>query len=209
MLGDDVTLVSRPSPVTLVSGPRGSIEIGDSVVLEAGCTILAQGRIVIGAGAWLGPSCMVTDTDAGATTPTPAAITIGRGAILDEGALVLHGAVVADGARIPRGGTVGASVASGAFSPILAPSARDAQAAQAHLDRLRTVVATVVRAVERARDDDELKRVEGWDSLAAINVLVAVEGAFGIVLPSNALASLRSLRALNDAVMAMAEEQTP
>jgi acyl carrier protein len=193
VLGRDVTLVSRPLPVHLVAWPGATIEIGDSVVLEAGCTIVAKGRVVIGDGARLGACCVLMDS--GESSVEKPGIQIGKGAILEADTMVLDGAVVEDGARIARGTTIGGSTT---FEPP-GPPARVGPDGELSA-KLRSVVASIVRAIEHVGFDDDWKYVEGWDSVAAIHVIVAVEDAFGVTLPSNFLSNSRTLRALNDAV---------
>ena len=190
ILGRDVTLVSRPLPVHLVAWPDATIEIGDSVVLEAGCTIVAKGHVVIGDGARLGACCVLMDS--GESSVGKPGIHIGKGAILEADTMVLDGAVVEDGARIARGTTIGGSM-------MFEPPARVASDGELSV-KLRSVVASVVKAVEHVGFEDDWKHVEGWDSVAAIHVIVAVEDAFGVTLPSNFLTNARTLRALTDAV---------
>ena len=60
--------------------------------------------------------------------------------------------------------------------------------------------------VQDVLGDDELELheqttaddVEGWDSLAHINIMVAVEGAYGVTLTSDQLSSFRNLGELQD-----------
>ncbi|MCW1967549.1 MAG: acyl carrier protein [Anaerolineae bacterium] len=52
------------------------------------------------------------------------------------------------------------------------------------------------------RDDMSAKDIDGWDSLAQINLIVAIESEFGIRFKSNELASLANVGALKQAVSA-------
>lgn len=52
------------------------------------------------------------------------------------------------------------------------------------------------------RDDMSAKDIDGWDSLAQINLIVAIESEFGIRFKSNELASLANVGALKKAVAA-------
>jgi acyl carrier protein len=49
--------------------------------------------------------------------------------------------------------------------------------------RIRGVLERIVRAAAEVDSASNLAQVKGWDSLAALRVLVALEREFGIVLP--------------------------
>ncbi len=50
------------------------------------------------------------------------------------------------------------------------------------------------------RDDMSAKDIDGWDSLAQINLIVAIESEFGIRFKSNELTALANVGALKKAV---------
>lgn len=52
------------------------------------------------------------------------------------------------------------------------------------------------------RDDMSAKDIDGWDSLAQINLIVALESEFGIRFKSNELTALANVGALKKAVSA-------
>ena len=52
------------------------------------------------------------------------------------------------------------------------------------------------------RDDMSAKDIDGWDSLAQINLIVAIESEFGIRFKSNELTALANVGALKKAVSA-------
>lgn len=66
--------------------------------------------------------------------------------------------------------------------------------------------AQLCEIVQDVLGDDELELheqttaddVEGWDSLAHINIMVAVEGAYGVTFTSDQLSSFRNLGELQD-----------
>ncbi len=51
-------------------------------------------------------------------------------------------------------------------------------------------------------DDMSAKDIDGWDSLAQINLIVAIESEFGIRFKSNELTALANVGALKKAVSA-------
>jgi acyl carrier protein len=50
---------------------------------------------------------------------------------------------------------------------------------------VRTVVGRIVAAASEVDAAAVLSHIKGWDSLAALRVLVALEKEFGVVLPHN------------------------
>ncbi len=73
--------------------------------------------------------------------------------------------------------------------------------------QVRAVLAEVSRQeLTAVRLDDDLVRVLGLDSLAALRLLAAVEKRFGVRFPDERLAEFRTLRQLCDFI---AQAQSP
>ena len=75
--------------------------------------------------------------------------------------------------------------------------------------RVRSVMKEITRRDTNAVSlDDDLVEVFGIDSLEGLQVLAGVEKRFGIRLPDDELAGLRTIRRITDAVMRQQEEPT-
>lgn len=170
-IGARVVLVSTPSPVTLVVERGGSIEIGDDAILESGVTVRARRRIVIGRSACIGAGCVIDDS-----------CSDGDELRVDAGAR-LAPSVIVDG--------------SSSLRECLRPSS--APGTDTTSDRVRMVIAEIVPAVSTLDGGEDLRRVDAWDSLAALRVVVALEKELGVQLPYDLFASPRTL----DSVVAM------
>jgi acyl carrier protein len=76
--------------------------------------------------------------------------------------------------------------------------------------RLRTVLAEVShKDLSGTGPDDDLVRVLGLDSLAALRLLAAVEKRFGVRFPDNRLGEFRTLRQLCDFIAPGGREGVP
>jgi acetyltransferase-like isoleucine patch superfamily enzyme len=109
VLGADVLLDGRAVPIELHAARGAAIEIGDGVVIEGGTSIEAQSRVVVGAGARLGPYAKVMDNQFHPVKgdrhqrPASAEVRIDEGAFVGERAIVLPGAHLERGARVLAG----------------------------------------------------------------------------------------------------------
>lgn len=66
-------------------------------------------------------------------------------------------------------------------------------------DRLREIIQDVLDDEHLELDEQTTAAdVEGWDSLAHINIMVAVEGAYGVSFTSDQLGRFRDLGELQD-----------
>lgn len=108
-IGDDLLVNCAFARVSLSSGPRGTIRIGDDARFNFGVTISAEDRIEIGDRVRFGPHVTVADhDDALGQTGVPAPIAIGddvwlasrvqvkKGVRVGAGTVVVAGSVVAD-----------------------------------------------------------------------------------------------------------------
>jgi acyl carrier protein len=139
-VGDDVTIVSSPAPVTIVAHEGASIEIGDGAIIESGAVIRAHDHVVIPAGTCVAAGSIIDDE----VTETEAASTASTSA----------------------------------------------------LERVRAIVASVVEAAEGAALVTDVRTLTGWDSLAALRVIVALEKELGVTLPHDLFSEPRTLASL-------------
>ena len=139
-VGDDVTIVSSPAPVTIVAHEGASIDIGAGAVIESGAIIRAHEHVVIPPGAH-----------------------VAAGSIIDDEVQSGGDAVTASGSAI---------------------------------DRIREILASVVEAAEDANATTDVRTLEGWDSLAALRVIVSLEKELGITLPHDLFTEPRTLASL-------------
>jgi acyl carrier protein len=66
-------------------------------------------------------------------------------------------------------------------------------------ERLEDVFRTVFNNdMLELRDDTSAHNVEGWDSVAHINLMFSIEAAFGVQFPGNQLAEFRNIAELKD-----------
>ena len=196
VLGRKAALISSPNRVRLTVGAGGAVFIEEGAIIGSGTRIVARGTIRIGAGAVVGPSCVISDADC-AHSGSATGIVVGAGARLSARVTLLDGAVVPMGARIARDTVVRASE----LGPDAA-SMPEQVATDELLHRLRSIVGAVVPSVGDIALDEDMKLASGWDSLSAIHVLVAVESEFGVVLPSSFFERARTLETIATAVTA-------
>lgn len=208
-IGDDLQLASGPVRSHLVTGVHGSLRMGHHVTIGPGAAIAAEERVEIGDGAHLSAMVMLFDTDyhvAGdAHAPPPTApIVVGPDVWLGEGVTVLRGSTIGRGARVEAGSVVsgvvpeGARVAGVPARPVPAPDdgahRATAPASDAALERdvLRLAQAIFVLPALPALADGPAT-LAAWDSLGSLRLLVSLEEAFGVHLPTGALAGVRDL----------------
>jgi acyl carrier protein len=184
-IGRRAVFVSTPAPITLLVAPGGSLVIGEGVLIESGATVRVRGRVVIGSRARLGVGCILDDDGPGRD------ITVNEGAWVEDGVVLLGGAVVAANAIARRERSAVDAVGPGAEA-----AETTSEAASRVGQRVRTVVCRVVSAVGSVDDRTDLAHVKGWDSLAALRVLVALEKEFAISLPSDLLANHPTLESI-------------
>jgi len=123
VIGARVRLNSNWTPLELVSGPKGLIEIGDNVYINYGSMISAQLHVRIGSNVMIGNYCIVADTETPGLgdPPTgsaiePRAIDIGDGAWLAARVTVLPGTRIGEGAVIAAGSVVAGDIPAGAVA---------------------------------------------------------------------------------------------
>lgn len=143
------------------------------------------------------------------STPAPVTIVVERGASVEIGAgacieagVTLHARrriVIAPGARVEPGSVID-DLASDASETVVAhersPS-RDARSTGS--GRVRAIVAFIVPTVRELGPADDVRRAPGWDSLAALRVIVTLEKELGVVLAHDLFARAYTLEAIERA----------
>lgn len=123
VIGSGVRLNSNWAPLELVTGPGGTIEVGDGVYINYGTLISAERHVRIGANVMVGNYSLISDTE----IPTIAAprrspsgearpVEIGDGAWLAARVTVLPGARIGAGAVIAAGSVVAGDIPAGAVA---------------------------------------------------------------------------------------------
>jgi acyl carrier protein len=180
----DVVLVARPSPVEILLARGARVVVGAGSVLESGASLRARRRIVIGRNVRVGAGCIIDDDG-----PKDDGIEIGEDAWLEDGAIVVGGARVAARARV--GARAAASATS--LTPLLVKEASPIGGGD---DAVRQIVGRVLPGALETRSDADLRHIPGWDSLAALRILVALEKEFRVTLPQDLFATGRSLESV-------------
>ncbi len=123
VIGARVRINSKWAPVELVSGPRGTIEIGDGVYINYGSMISAHSLVRIGANVMVGNYCIIADTEIpGIGEPRngpaiePRPVEIGEGAWLAARVTLLPGVRIGAGSVIAAGSIVAGNVPPGAVA---------------------------------------------------------------------------------------------
>ena len=120
VLGAGVRLNSNWAPIELVSGPNGTIDIGDGVYVNYGSIISAELCVRIGSNVMVGNYCIVADTEIpgicdppGKPSIPPRQVEIGDGAWLAARVTVLPGSRIGAGAVIAAGSIVAGDIDPG------------------------------------------------------------------------------------------------
>jgi acyl carrier protein len=173
-IGRDVVFVSSPAPIELLVAPGATLVIGDGALIESGTTVRAGHSVVIGRRARIGTGCILDDDG-----PTPG-IVISDEAWIGDGAVVLGGVAVDASTVVLRGAIVDARGEAPAPVSEERPDDGSRKIVEA---RVRAVMARIVPSASGVEMGADLRLSKGWDSLAALRVLVALEKEFGVSLP--------------------------
>jgi carbonic anhydrase/acetyltransferase-like protein (isoleucine patch superfamily) len=192
-IGNEVAFVSSPSAVEVIVGPGGQLVIGDKTLIESGASIRAAGTVRIGQGVRIGAGCIVYGEGSESKETS-----IGDGAWLENGAIVLGGTRVAPGTVVP--GRAMSSVAREVRISVPVDSTRASMADAER--RIRKVLSRIVPATSDVESSTELTQVAGWDSLAALRALVALEKEFAVMLPIHLFAERPSVASVTPIVAA-------
>lgn len=193
VIGDDLVLTSSPVQSHLVTGRAGVLEIGDGVRIDYGAAISVTSLVSIGDRTRLGPYAMLLDADfhgvadrgaAGETAP----IHIGADVSIGSRVTILRGSWIGDGARVLAGSVVSGRVGQGAIvSGVPARSVVGVSPLKAsepiELPRIQSLVAKTLGLAAEPDPEDGPDDIAAWDSLGALNLLLALEETFEIELP--------------------------
>jgi len=167
-IGRDVRVFGKPDIVC-----SGTLVLGDRVVIVA-C-----------------PAAVTIIVDRGGT------LEIGDDALIESGAVLRahRRVVVAPGAHVEAGAIIDDTALA---DDELRVGGRAAVLAHANVgvEHIRAVIATIVPAVRDVRPAEDVRRATGWDSLAALHVVVALEKELGVRLPHDLFAKTRTLESL-------------
>lgn len=197
-IGNRFHFSSSPAPSHLVTGARGSIEIGDDVTISHGAALSAQVGIRIGPGTRIGPYVVVMDSDyhvvGGGGAAEPAPITIGARVTLGSRVTILRGTVIGDGAEVGSGSVVSGVIEPGAVVAGV-PARPVGSTALEGVDRtdLREIVRRIFGLATQPSLEDGPDTLAEWDSLGSLKLLLALEEAFDITLPEDRMRSVRSV----------------
>lgn len=215
-LGDDVHLQSTPAMSHLVTGPAGDLRIGRGVRIGHGASIASHETIVIGDDVRIGPYVMLLDTDfheAGKhdSSGSTGAIRIGAGARLGARVTVLRGSSIGAGAIVAAGSVVKGDVPARAHvsgNPARRGGSRDVPRAGGQavdIDSVREVVRHTFGLVDAPPSDASRDALRQWDSLGSLNLLLSLEHAFAVNVPSAAMLRVRTIAELVPMLEAAAE----
>jgi len=69
------------------------------------------------------------------------------------------------------------------------------------LDRIRQIVAAITQNdVASVTTDSNSQNLDGWDSVAQINIIVAIEEEFGVTFSAEEMHALNSVKKIIDAL---------
>ena len=133
-LGSNVDISGLYIPTELISGPKGTIEIGNNVRVNYGTVISASEGVRIGSGVHMGAHCIISDLDMpeDAVSPDVAgakAISIGNRVWLAGRVTIRPGVTIGDDAVIMSGSIVESDIPSGAIAGGIPARVREVQVA--------------------------------------------------------------------------------
>lgn len=109
MIGDRVRIVSTPARTELIANPGGTLEIGNSVFINYGCSFAANQKIVIGSHCSIGPHTIIMDNNYHRLEPErrnemPESAPV----VLEENVWLGARVIILPGVRIGTGSVIGA-----------------------------------------------------------------------------------------------------
>jgi acyl carrier protein len=167
VVGARAVFVATPAPITIVVGKGATVEIGEGAVIESGAVLRARRRVTIGRNARVGVGCVVDDETS------------------EGGLRVEDGAWLADGTFV-TGVTTSNEKTNGV----------NGVHHDATVDHIRGVVGSIIAEATQIDGATDLRRLRGFDSLAALRVVVALEKELGVSLPHDLFAQPRTLESI-------------
>jgi len=180
----------------------GSIEIGDDVSIGHGSGVAARGSIRIGNGSRFGAFLLAMDTDYHVPGNSQAAaevnpIRIGTNVRVGNRVTILRGSVIGDGATVLDGSVVTGVVPPGVrVSGVPARVTHGGQREHLHEPvalRVQRVAQQAFRLAELPPLTTTRGKLEAWDSLGSLSLLLALEEEFGVVLGEDQMRDVQTL----------------
>jgi acetyltransferase-like isoleucine patch superfamily enzyme len=184
-IGRDFRFSGTPARSHLVATRTGTIVIGDGVRIDHGAAIFSTLRVTIGDGARIGPHCFIMDSDfhrSGAfeSASDVAPISVGRRAIVGANVVLLRGARIGDGATIAPSSVIGNEEVP-AGGRVGGVPARPLDEGSSRSGTVPEIIAQVLGLGDPPSPADELQSLPGWESLAQLRILLALEDSFGAI----------------------------
>jgi maltose O-acetyltransferase len=203
-ISDDFELHAEPVTSHLVTGVHGTLTIGNAVIIGHGASIAAHGRVGLGDHVVLGPFAIVMDTDFHQASDhrrvaEAGQIHVGACAQLGAGVTLLRGASIGAGARVLAGSVVGGSVPPGAVVGGV-PARAASELARAGRRSVAEVVRDALGLAALPAPHTPRAQIGGWDSLGALNVLLALEEEFQVSLSEMQVLSVGCVADLERAI---------
>jgi acetyltransferase-like isoleucine patch superfamily enzyme/acyl carrier protein len=189
-VGQRFHLSSVPAASHMISGPTGTLEIGDDVSIGHGAAIAAFAHVKVGSGTRIAPFVIIMDTDfhvAGDRTgeaqsePT----VIGSGVRIGSHVTVLRGSEIGDGAVVAAGSVVAGKVRAGAVVsgvPARESFRHEDASGEPSADSVPKVIRQSLGLSHTPSLEHGPSEIPQWDSLGALRLLLALEEAFGVTL---------------------------
>ena len=204
---EDVTVhdASRPVGSHMMTGPEGTLEIGDDVAIAHGAAIAALERVEIGSGARIGPLVVIMDTDfhvAGdrAAPHETSPVTIGAATRIGSRVTILRGARIGAGAVVEAGSVVSGEVPPGARVAGVPARVKEEVFVGVGGADVPLVVMRALGLPSPPALDAGPSEVPQWDSLGALKLLLALEDAYSISLTEDDVARAASVAELSSIV---------
>ena len=175
---------------------RGATRVGRRVRVFGRPDVICRGTLVVG------DAVVILATPAPVTfvvEPT-GTIEIGEGACIESGAVLrARGRLVIEpGARVDRETVLDDATHDETERRVPAGGEPRERAPRAPSDeRVRRVLASIVPSLREIAPDVDVRTAAGWDSLAALRAVVALERELGVSLPHDLFADARTLEALD------------
>ncbi len=192
-IGRGFRLSSVAAPSHLVSGPAGTLEIGDDVSIGHGAAVAAFGAVTIGSGTRIAPFVIVMDTDfhvagdrSGEAQSEP--IAIGAGVRIGSHVTVLRGSDIGAGAIVAAGSVVAGKIREGAVvsgvpaRESLRQQEGEGSSGEPAADSVLRVIRQSLGLAHTPPLEHGPSQIPQWDSLGALRLLLALEEAFGVTL---------------------------
>lgn len=193
-MGRNVVVTSRPSSTHLVVGPHGHLELRDGVQIGQGVGLSCYGSIVIGEHAVIGPYTLVADSDFHVVgnpdaPPEIRPVSIGKRTRIGAHSVILPGAVLGDDVTVAPASVVSGHVRSG--QTVAGNPADVVTSAQSGAPRALSLLVTELFGLDApATPETAVSDLPGWDSLAALRLLLTIEAEYHVIIDERQLSTL-------------------